>query len=99
MIVSTERNEPPDLGVFGAEAPKRAARAVGNDTAVANGAGPTAARPALLPADVPVQAVRRVPGPRGAHPSRIAHPAAAGAVAVAVAVPPFSCSSGEGVGG
>src|SRR3954468_10597035 len=27
-------------GVFGAEAPNRAARAVGNDTAVANGAGP-----------------------------------------------------------
>ena len=34
-------------GVFGAEAPNRAARAVGNDTAVANGAGPP---PRQLPA-------------------------------------------------
>src|SRR4051812_6018022 len=40
------------LGVFGAEAPNRAARAVGNDTAVANRAGPPAARPASPPTRV-----------------------------------------------
>src|SRR4051812_14668032 len=61
------------LGVFGAEAPKRAARAVGHDTAVPNGAGPTAARPCFRSADGTVQAVRRGPGPPGAHPSRSGH--------------------------
>jgi len=53
-------------------APGRAARAVGNDTAVANRAGPTAARHASVSAETMVRAVRRVPGPPGAHPSRTA---------------------------
>jgi hypothetical protein len=56
------------LGVFGAEAPNRAARAVGNDTAVANGAGPPP-RQACHPPSASVHA-RRGPGPPGAHPSR-----------------------------
>src|SRR5262249_16671097 len=38
-----EADELRGSGVFGAETPNRAARAVGNDTAVANGAGPPAA--------------------------------------------------------
>jgi len=65
------------LGVFGAEAPNRAARCVGHDTAVPNAAGPTAARPGLVSADVMVQAGRRVPGPPGAHPSRSVREASA----------------------
>jgi len=58
------------MGVLGAETPNRAARAVGNDTTVANRAGPTAARPTVLSTETAVPAVRRVPGPAGAHPSR-----------------------------
>src|SRR3954471_1351795 len=43
-------------GVLGAEAPKRAARAVGNDTAVANGAGPAPGK--LPPSAVPALRAR-----------------------------------------
>jgi hypothetical protein len=40
LFLSGLQQKKKDSGVFGAETPKRAARAVGHDTAVPNGAGP-----------------------------------------------------------
>jgi len=58
--------------VFGAGAPKRAARAVGNDTTVANGAGPRRIHLRRGPrafADIPMQPPRRFPALRARIPS------------------------------
>ena len=57
------------VGVFGAGAPNRAARAGGNDTTVANRAGPAAA-PCIRANPRRRSTRRRRPGPPGAHPSR-----------------------------
>jgi len=68
---TTTTAETADPGVSLRCAPGRAARCVGHDTAVPNAAGPTSARRAIGSTEMAARAGRRVPGPPGAHPSRV----------------------------